>query len=95
MLIGYTVNNENVKSVFLEIGQNFKTVVLLKGAQLADSSNEMVDVLFNCRTGQIRSITNLSIETNNIHGTGYFLSAPIAAFLSLENDLEIAARKAC
>ncbi|MCH2044722.1 MAG: bifunctional hydroxymethylpyrimidine kinase/phosphomethylpyrimidine kinase [Saprospiraceae bacterium] len=95
ILIGKTIDINNTKDSAREIGLKFKTSVLLKGGHLDDSTNEMLDVLYEYDSNKIFEIRNPRINTKNTHGTGCSLSSSIATFLSKGNNIENAVRKAC
>ncbi|MBD0404248.1 bifunctional hydroxymethylpyrimidine kinase/phosphomethylpyrimidine kinase [Flammeovirga sp. EKP202] len=93
LLIGHSINQENVEATAKEIGSQFNTSVLLKGGHFGTS--EMHDVLFELKTGKTTVIKNPRVDTNNTHGTGCSLSSSIATFLGLGDDLENAVKKGC
>ncbi|UTW62672.1 bifunctional hydroxymethylpyrimidine kinase/phosphomethylpyrimidine kinase [bacterium SCSIO 12741] len=95
VLIGHTIDRNNTEATAREIGQQFKTSVLLKGGHLEDSTENMMDVLYEYGRDRTVIIENPRIDTNNTHGTGCSLSSSIATFLSQGNDLESAVRKGC
>jgi hydroxymethylpyrimidine/phosphomethylpyrimidine kinase len=95
LLIGHPIELNNLKKSAREIGQLFRTSVLLKGGHLNPKNNEITDVLYLCKQDQVITIHNPWINTKNTHGTGCSLSSSIAAFLSLGHTLEIAVKKGC
>lgn len=95
ILIGHSIDNSNAEATAKEIGLQFKTSVLLKGGHMDNSTENMLDILYEYATGKIFIIKNPRIKTNNTHGTGCSLSSSIATFLSKGYDLENAVKKAC
>lgn len=95
LLIGHTIDHRNAEATAREIGERYRTSVLLKGGHLLVSSEEVVDFLYVRDTGRIHRIANARVDTNNTHGTGCSLSSAIAAFLSLGQDLETAVKSGC
>ena len=94
ILIGHSINLENVKASSQEIAEKYKFSVLLKGGHL-DFVEEMTDTLYNYQSKQITSIHNKAINTIHTHGTGCALSSSIATFLAHGECLEVAVSKAC
>jgi hydroxymethylpyrimidine/phosphomethylpyrimidine kinase len=95
LLIGVKIDLNSMESTARKIGELFQTSVLLKGGHLETDSNEMTDVVYVHGTGEILTIKNPRIQTNNTHGTGCSLSSSIAAFLSLGDPMDIAIKKGC
>lgn len=95
LLINSAITKDNFEAMAKEIGQTFKTSILLKGGHSEDTSNTMTDVLYNYPTNTLSVIQNPKIQTRHTHGTGCSLSSSIAAFLSLGNSLEDAVKKGC
>lgn len=60
--------------------------VLMKGGHL--ESNESVDLLYIRGEAQALVLPSKKIDTRNTHGTGCTLSASIAAYLALGNDIK-------
>lgn len=73
-----------------EIGENFKTGVLVKGGHL--SSQVSNDTLYF--KGEIKNFTCQRIASKNNHGTGCAMSSAIACFLARGYDLDVAVFKA-
>jgi len=94
ILIDRKIASQKLGEAAREIGNTFRTSVLLKGGHLEDSER-MKDTLFLYDTQKSISIHNKRIETKNTHGTGCTLSSAIAAQLSLGCCLEEAVTKAC
>ena len=94
LLIGHSIQLENMETSAKEIGEKYHTSVLLKGGHL-ELSDEMTDILYNHESKQITTIHNKAIETINTHGTGCSLSSSIATFISLGYDLEESTIKGC
>ncbi len=95
ILIGHSIDNKNARATAKEIGLVFNTSVLLKGGHLNNSTEEMLDVLYDCSTDKIVVFRNPRIDTNHTHGTGCSLSSSIATFLSKGYELEKAVEQAC
>lgn len=95
LLIGHPIELNSLKNSAMEIGQLFRTSVLLKGGHLDPENNETTDILYLHKQHQVITINNPWVNTNNTHGTGCSLSASIATFLSLGHDLENAVKKGC
>ena len=94
LLIGHSIQLENMEASAKEIGEKYHTSVLLKGGHL-ELSDEMTDILYHYESKQITTIHNKAIETINTHGTGCSLSSSIATFISLGYDLEASTIKGC
>ncbi|MBT9188894.1 MULTISPECIES: bifunctional hydroxymethylpyrimidine kinase/phosphomethylpyrimidine kinase [Zobellia] len=94
ILIDKKIDFNSVAEAAKEIGNTFKTSVLLKGGHL-EGSDQMTDTLFLYDTQKTVFVSNKRIHTKNTHGTGCTLSSAIAAQLSLGYDLEEAVKKAC
>lgn len=94
LLIGHTIDLENMEASAQELGEKYHTSVLLKGGHLELTDN-MTDILYNYKTKEITTIHNKAIDTINTHGTGCSLSSSIATFISLGYALEEATTKGC
>ncbi len=95
ILIGREIEYSNAEDASREIGQTFKTSVLLKGGHLNGSNSQMTDFLYQYDSDKILTICNSRIETNHTHGTGCSLSSSIAAYLSQGDELNVAVEKGC
>jgi len=95
ILIGHTIELNNLENSAREIGQLYHTSVLLKGGHLDSHKNEITDTLYLQANDEIITIKNPWVNTKNTHGTGCSLSSSIAAFLSLGHTLEAAVKKGC
>jgi hydroxymethylpyrimidine/phosphomethylpyrimidine kinase len=95
LLIGHTIQLNNLENSAREIGLLYHTSVLLKGGHLNSYENKIIDTLYLYEKDEIVTIKNPWINTKNIHGTGCSLSSSIAAFLSLGYNLEYAVKKGC
>jgi hydroxymethylpyrimidine/phosphomethylpyrimidine kinase len=95
LLIGHTIEVNNLEDAAREIGQLYQTSVLLKGGHLASYENKITDILYLHGEDKTVIIKNPWINTKNTHGTGCSLSSSIAAFLSLGYNLEDAVQKGC
>ena len=95
LLIGHSIALDNLENSAREIGLLYNTSVLLKGGHLEAEDNEITDILYIHKKGEVIIIKNPWINTKNTHGTGCSLSSSIAAFLSLGHNLEDAVKKGC
>jgi hydroxymethylpyrimidine/phosphomethylpyrimidine kinase len=95
LLIGHKINRDTIESAAKEIGERFKTSILLKGGHLKHTSNTITDVLYLKKTEELIGINNQKIRTIHTHGTGCSLSSSIAAFLSLGYSMSEAVYKGC
>ena len=93
LLMGTSINEQNIQQMAKEIGDAFQVSVLLKGGHLEE--NELIDALYIQPEDKIVTVRHPRIETNNTHGTGCTLSSSIATFLSLGDSLEVAVKKGC
>ncbi len=94
LLIKYPIELKNVKKSAKELGEKYKTSVLLKGGHL-EFTDLMTDTLYNYKTKKITTIQNRAVDTINTHGTGCSLSSAIATFICLGDSLEEATIKGC
>ncbi|MDQ7046157.1 MAG: bifunctional hydroxymethylpyrimidine kinase/phosphomethylpyrimidine kinase [Sulfurovum sp.] len=94
LLIGHTINLDNMEASAKALGEKYRTSVLLKGGHL-EASEEMTDILYNFESKQSTTIHNKAIDTINTHGTGCSLSSSIATYISLGFGLEDATFKGC
>ena len=95
LLLGHPISPDQIKSSARILGEVFGTSVLLKGGQINGSSHQIADVFYHEDTKKAHVVTHQRINTKNTHGSGCSLSASIAAFLSLGDNLEVAVRKGC
>ncbi|MDF1875549.1 bifunctional hydroxymethylpyrimidine kinase/phosphomethylpyrimidine kinase [Sulfurimonas sp. SAG-AH-194-I05] len=94
LLIGHSIDLENIKESAKELAEFYHTSVLLKGGHL-ELSESMTDVLYNYENKKSTIINNKTVETINTHGTGCSLSSSIATFVGLGFTLEEACIKGC
>lgn len=94
ILIGHTIQLENLEASARELGEKFSVSVLLKGGHL-ESKELMTDMLYIKECGRLVTINNKSINTEHTHGTGCSLSSAIATYITLGFDLEEAVIKSC
>ncbi|MEA1879837.1 MAG: bifunctional hydroxymethylpyrimidine kinase/phosphomethylpyrimidine kinase, partial [Campylobacterota bacterium] len=94
LLLGHSINLDNMESAAKELGALYQTSVLLKGGHL-ELSDEMTDILYNHKSKQCTTINNKAIDTINTHGTGCSLSSSIATYIALGYSLEEATQKGC
>lgn len=93
ILLGASINSQKELPEKARIlAERFKVSVLLKAGHLDD--DELIDVLFNVETGEIKEYKSKRINTQNTHGTGCTLSSALAAFLAQGLDLNTAVEKA-
>lgn len=95
LLLGTSIDIENMVECAKELGAQFKTSILLKGGHLKDGAKDILDVLYNYNLDEIIQIKNEKINTTNTHGSGCSLSSSIAAFLSLGHSLNDAVKLGC
>ena len=94
LLIGHTINLENIQSTAKELAEVYRTSVLLKGGHL-ELCEMMTDILYNYESKKITVIQNKTVQTNNTHGTGCSLSSSIATYIGLGFTLEDSCIKGC
>ena len=94
LLLEKSIELKNVKSSARELGEKYKTSLLLKGGHL-EFTDLMTDTLYNYETKEITTIQNQAVDTINTHGTGCSLSSAIATYIALGESLEEATIKAC
>ena len=94
LLLGQSINIENMETSAKALGETYQVSVLLKGGHL-DFTDTMTDILYNYQSKEILIIHNKAIDTINTHGTGCSLSSSIATYMSLGFSLEDATVKGC
>ena len=94
LLIGHTIDLDNIQSTAQELAELYHTSVLLKGGHLK-LTDTMTDILYNYKTKKTTVIHNKTVETKNTHGTGCSLSSSIATYIGLGYSLEEACIKGC
>ena len=94
LLLGDSINLNNIKTSTKTLGEKYKTSVLLKGGHL-EFTDLMTDTLYNYQTKELTTIQNRAVDTINTHGTGCSLSSAIATFICLGESLEEATIKGC
>ena len=94
LLLGESIELNNVKNSAKALGEKYKTSVLLKGGHL-EFTDLMTDTLYNYQTKKLTTIQNQAVDTINTHGTGCSLSSAIATYIALGESLEEATIKAC
>ncbi|MFT5660802.1 MAG: hydroxymethylpyrimidine/phosphomethylpyrimidine kinase [Sulfurimonas sp.] len=94
LLIGHTIDLNNLQSTAQELAELYHTSVLLKGGHL-ELTDTMTDILYNYESKKITVINNQTIQTINTHGTGCSLSSSIATYVGLGFSLEDACIKGC
>lgn len=93
ILLGESINGQKELPEKARIlAERFNVSVLLKAGHLED--DELIDVLFNIETGEVKEFKSKRINTQNTHGTGCTLSSALAAFLAQGLDLNTAVEKA-
>lgn len=93
ILIGHPIAPEDAKVTAREIGQIFKTSVLLKGGHMEVSADKMLDHLYDFEMDHSHVFESPRIHTSNTHGTGCSLSSSIATYLSQGDGLVAAVEK--
>jgi len=94
LLIGHSIELENMEASVQEIAEKFSVSVLLKGGHL-ESRELMTDMLYIKERAKLLVINNKAVSTKNTHGTGCSLSSAIATHLALGFELEEAVVKSC
>lgn len=94
LLIGHSIDLDNLETSAQELAELYQTSVLLKGGHLK-LTDTMTDILYNYENKKITAIHNKTIQTKNTHGTGCSLSSSIATFIGLGFSLEEASIKGC
>jgi len=94
LLIGHSIELENMEDSVQEIAEKFSVSVLLKGGHLK-SRELMTDMLFIKESAKVVVINNRAVKTKNTHGTGCSLSSAIATHLALGCELEEAVVNSC
>ncbi|MEA1982472.1 MAG: bifunctional hydroxymethylpyrimidine kinase/phosphomethylpyrimidine kinase [Campylobacterota bacterium] len=94
LLVGHSIDLDNIKSSAQELAELYQTSVLLKGGHL-ELTDTMTDVLYNYKTKKTTIIHNKTVESKNTHGTGCSLSSSIATYIGLGFSLEDACIKGC
>ena len=94
LLIGHSIDINNMQETAQELSEMYHTSVLLKGGHLK-VSDTMTDILYNYESKKTTVIHNKTVETINTHGTGCSLSSSIATFIGLGSTLEDACREGC
>ena len=93
LLIGHSIDIDNIQETAKELAQVYQTSVLLKGGHL-QLSDTMTDVLYNYESKETTLVHNKTIKTKNTHGTGCTLSSAVATYIGLGHRLEDACIKA-
>lgn len=94
LLIGHTIDLDNLQATAQELAERYHTSVLLKGGHLK-LTDTMTDILYNYETKKVSVIHNKTVETINTHGTGCSLSSSVATYVGLGFSLEEACSKGC
>lgn len=94
LLIGHTIDLDNLETTAQELAELYQTSVLLKGGHL-ELTDTMTDILYNYESKKTTVIHNKTIETTNTHGTGCSLSSSVATYIGLGFSLEDACIKGC
>lgn len=82
-------SKEDIKKAALQIGQQLRTNVLLKGGHLEETADDLLFINNECIW-----ITQERIENPNTHGTGCTLSSAIASNLAMGHSMEESVRNA-
>ena len=94
LLIGHSIDLENLEDSAKELAELYQTSVLLKGGHLK-LTDTMTDILYNNENKKTTVIHNASFVTKNTHGTGCSLSSSVATYVGLGLSLEEACTKGC
>jgi hydroxymethylpyrimidine/phosphomethylpyrimidine kinase len=94
LLIGHTIERDNLEVSAKELAELYQTSVLLKGGHLK-LSDTMTDILYNYKNKKLTVINNKAVKTINTHGTGCSLSSSVATYIGLGFSLEEACIKGC
>lgn len=90
VLTGSSIKSkEDIKKAALQIGQQLRTNVLLKGGHLEKTADDLLFINNECIW-----ITQERIENPNTHGTGCTLSSAIASNLAMGYSMEESVRNA-
>ena len=74
------------------LSERYGVSVLLKAGHLVN--DELIDIFYNCETGEVVELSARRVETRNTHGTGCTLSSALAAQLAKGLPLTDAVRAA-
>lgn len=94
LLLGHSIELNNLGESAKELGETFGVSVLLKGGHL-EATKMMTDMLYLKEENKLVTIQNKAFVTNHTHGTGCSLSSSIATYVSLGFGLEEAVIKGC
>lgn len=94
LLVGHSINLENLEASAKELAERYRTSVLLKGGHL-ELSETMTDILYNYENNKTTVINNKTVKTINTHGTGCSLSSTIATYIGLGLSIEDACIRGC
>jgi len=94
LLIGHSIDIDNLQSTAQQLAEAYHTSVLLKGGHLK-LTDTMTDILYNYENKKTTIIQNKTVQTKNTHGTGCSLSSSIATYIGLGFSLEEACIKGC
>ncbi|WP_019242137.1 MULTISPECIES: bifunctional hydroxymethylpyrimidine kinase/phosphomethylpyrimidine kinase [Bacillus] len=82
-------NKEDMQKVALNIAENYKGHILIKGGHLEETAD---DLLYS--DGQFTWFPSVKIDNSNTHGTGCTLSSAIACHLADGCDMKTSIQKA-
>jgi len=94
LLIGHSIDLDNLETSAKELAELYQTSVLLKGGHLK-LTDTMTDIVYNYENKKTTVIQNKSVMTKNTHGTGCSLSSSVATYVGLGFSLEEACIKGC
>ena len=93
ILLGEKINGqEDLPKKAEKLAGLYQVSVLLKAGHLKD--DELIDVLYNAETDEIKEFKSKRIYSKNTHGTGCTLSSALAAFIAKGYDLNTSVQKA-
>ncbi len=95
LLIGKVISYDNMPEITVDIGNKYRTSVLLKGGHYNFQEEYIFDFLYLHDSKKIIKIKNPKIKSKNIHGTGCSLSSSIATYLSKGLNIENSVKNAC
>ncbi|HIR34368.1 MAG TPA: hydroxymethylpyrimidine/phosphomethylpyrimidine kinase [Candidatus Coprenecus merdigallinarum] len=90
VLAGEDITLDNVDLLIRKISEAGCSVII---KSIPDGDN-LIDVLYNRRTGSIRRFSKRRIDTRNVNGTGDTFGSAIATYIARKYDLEAAVERA-
>ena len=90
VLAGEDITLDNVDRLIRKISEAGCSVII---KSIPDGDN-LIDVLYNRRTDNIRRFSKRRIDTRNVNGTGDTFGSAIATYIARKYDLEAAVERA-